>query len=406
MLANHPLDRNTTEETVAELVDAVKLSAERRNLLVQLLPEQIPLYEGRSASQTSRIRGYILAAFEQVGLPEEALPYVLEELQSGHDAYLVAAAAKALRGLNKPASWVIPFLLKAVENIKYGDDALTFEHYNPRRPLASYTTALAELFQTFGWLGSHAESALENLHQMYEDRYNEFSQRSKVEIGNAIQRIKSDSEASHGHTCSCEVTTHACCCEAPANGHDAGLDTGIALGLHTHKVDHPAAGSIADVELEDQDGNTVTYAEFFSRKPSIVTFFYTRCNNPNKCSLTITTLARLQKAIKEQGLHERLRTVAITYDPEYDLPRRLKAFGQDRGVSFSAEDRFFRTRSGFQKLREAFELGVNFTGSTVNRHRIELFILDDSGNIAATFSRLQWDVSKVLERAKALLMSD
>ena len=62
---------------------------------MQLLPERISLYAGRSANETIRMRGYILAAFEQVELPDAALPYVLEELESGRDAYLVAAAARA-----------------------------------------------------------------------------------------------------------------------------------------------------------------------------------------------------------------------------------------------------------------------------------------------------------------------
>jgi protein SCO1 len=65
----------------------------------------------------------------------------------------------------------------------------------------------------------------------------------------------------------------------------------------------------------------------------------------------------------------------------------------------------FRTRSEFTALREYFQLGVNFTGTTVNQHRIELFILDDRGEIAATFSRLQWEVPEVLEQARALLRS-
>ena len=109
MLANRPLDKDTPEETIAELVDAVGRSPERRDLLVRLLPERLSLYEGRSTNETTRIRGYILAAFEQTGLPDAALPYVLEELENGRDAYLVAGAAKALRGLDSPTSRMTHF---------------------------------------------------------------------------------------------------------------------------------------------------------------------------------------------------------------------------------------------------------------------------------------------------------
>ena len=383
MLANRPLDKHTPEETIAELADAVRQLPERRGLLVQLLPERISLYEGRSANETIRMRGYILAAFEQAGLPDAALPYVLEELENGRDAYLVAGAAKALRGLATPTSRIVPFLLKAVENIKYVDDALTFECYKPRWPITASTTALTEIFRTIGWLGAHAKSALPDLETLCEERSDEFSRPIKAEIQNAIDRVRSDRRA-----------IHTCC---------GAVSTNPGFAVHRPQEEHRKGASITDIELEDQDGNTLTYGTFFNGKPSIVVFFYTRCDNPNKCSLTITKLARLQKALVEQRLEGLLKTAAITYDPEYDLPPTLKAYGENRGVAFGDDDRIFRTRNGLRALREYFQLGVNFTGSTVNRHRIELFILDSRGEIAVTLTRLQWDIQEVLEQAKALL---
>ena len=131
-------------------------------------------------------------------------------------------------------------------------------------------------------------------------------------------------------------------------------------------------------------------------------FFYTRCDNPNKCSLTITKLAALQRALQERGLHGRIRTAAITYDPAYDLPPRLRAYGENRGVVFGDSDRFLRTIAGLEALQEYFDLGVNFGQASVNRHRIELFILDHKATIAGRFTRLQWDLQEVLQHAYAL----
>jgi protein SCO1 len=78
-------------------------------------------------------------------LPDAALPYVLEELENGRDAYLVAGAARALRGLDTPTSRVVPFLFKAVENIRHIDDALTFESYKPRWPIELYDRSHRDL---------------------------------------------------------------------------------------------------------------------------------------------------------------------------------------------------------------------------------------------------------------------
>jgi protein SCO1 len=274
-------------------------------------------------------------------------------------------------------------LLKAVENVKYVDDALTFETYKPRWPIKAHTTALREIFRTFGWLGAHAKSALPDLEELCKERSDEFSQPIRTEIEYAIDRIRTGGGAAQ-----------VCCDAVSAN-----------QGLAVHAPREEQREDIAGIELEDQDRNNLTYGEFFRGKPSIVVFFYTRCNNPNKCSLTITKLARVQQAVVEERLVGLLKTAAITYDPEYDLPARLKAYGESRGVAFSDDDRIFRTRTGFRELQEHFQLGVNFSGSIVSRHRIELFVLDGRGEIAAAFTRLQWAIHEVLEQTKALLSS-
>jgi protein SCO1 len=383
MLADQTIDEHTPEESIAGLVDSVRQSPERRNELVRLLPEQISLYDGRSANATVRMRGYILAAFEQTGLPDAALLYVLEELENSRVAYLTAGAAMALRGLDTPTSRVAPYLLEAVENIKYVDDALTFECYKPRWPLKNYTTALTEVFRTLGWLGVHAESVLPTLETLHEVRHEEFSRPIRAEIGNAIDRIRSD-----------ENVDHECC--------SAGTAT-PSLKVHDLQKKPSKGASVSDIELEDQEGNTLAFGTFFGRKPSVVAFFYTKCDNPNKCSLTVTKLARLQRVIAEEHLDGLLRTAAITYDPEYDLPLRLKAYGENRGMTFGEDDKMLRTLGRIHELQEYFQLGVNFTGTTVNLHRIELFVLGSRGEIVATFTRLQWDVREVLEQARALL---
>lgn len=378
MSSNHILDKHISEERIAELVDSVKQSPDKRDSLVELLPEQHPIYLGRGTNQTIRIRGYILAAFEQVGLPETAIPYILDELENGHDAYLVAGAAKGLRGLQNPSSEVTPFLLKAINNIWQMDDALTFEQYTPDWPVQNPTSALKEIFQSFKWLGSHAKTALPELERMLHDQIN-FSDSIRQSIKSAMDAIQTSEQIN-----------------------DSKFVPLSYLNISTADQKDPALVTL--LEFEDQEGNRLPYGDFFSGAPSVVVFFYTRCNNPNKCSLTITKLGRLQQAIMEDGLEGKLKTAAITYDPDYDLPARMRAYGNNRGVIFNEDHRFLRSLHGrWKDLQDYFNLGVNFNGSIVNQHRIELFILDDRGNIAETFARLQWDIHEVLSNAKRLL---
>src|SRR5215210_194666 len=105
-------DAATPEEEIAAWVSG----GAPAEALLALLPERHPLYAGRSANETIRIRSFILAAFESAGLPDDALLFVCEELESGRDAYLVAGAAKALRGGAADAR-LAPLLRKALGNI-------------------------------------------------------------------------------------------------------------------------------------------------------------------------------------------------------------------------------------------------------------------------------------------------
>ncbi len=381
------IDQDTPEELFSELVDRARRHPELRDSLVELLPERISLYRGRSTNTTARMRGYLLAAFEEVGLPATALPYVLEELESGRDAYLVAAAAKALRGFPGRSTDAVDFLLKAIGNIKYSDDALSFDGYLPAWPAANPTTAMDEILKTLSWLGAGARPALPALESLREEQH-VLSGTSRAILEGILDGLRSTGESGEA------AGVHLCCSNRP------GPATGFVRSA-TVVAGHRAPP--AQIMLEDQDGHRLKFGEFFSGRPSIVVFFYTRCDNPNKCSLTITKLGKLQRRLEELGLAGQIRTAAISYDPDYDLPARLRAYGENRDVLFGADHRFLRSTEGLSALQDYFQLGVNYGPAVVNRHRIELYVLDGKGRVGSSFTRLQWDLDEVLDTARSLL---
>src|SRR3954471_12002170 len=77
-------------------------SAARRTL-IELCEERHPVYEDQPASAVTRMRGWVLESLCRLGpLPDEALPFVLEELETAHDPYLLAVAARCLRTYPQP----------------------------------------------------------------------------------------------------------------------------------------------------------------------------------------------------------------------------------------------------------------------------------------------------------------
>jgi protein SCO1 len=377
----------TTELQLASFVDCIKKSPGSGSSLLPYLREQHPLYNGLSAGAVTRMRGYILHAFLTAGLPREALIYVYEELESGRDAYLVAAAAMALRGSKSRRQEMTGYVLAAIDNIKYFDGPVSFEKYATKWPLKKYTSARQELFTSLAWLGAYARPHLEDLRALNLDLKGRTNLCARSQLKKTIQSIESDPSA---------------------------IDSGCCHGkndsstLRSSGVPEPRAlkRQLQELILEDHNNEKVLFRDFFMQRCTLVAFFYTRCDNPLKCSLTITRLAALQNHLDQEGLTDQISIAAITYDPNYDLPHRIKIYAQARGLRLYEHVRMFRVPQGFSTLQQYFDLGVNYAGGVVNRHVIELYLLDGQGNISHTFQREKINPGHILSRIKQALREE
>jgi cytochrome oxidase Cu insertion factor (SCO1/SenC/PrrC family) len=364
-------------------VNRLRAAADRQQATVALLAEQSPLYAMRSTAQAERLRGYLLASFETMGLPNDALPFVFEELESGLNPFVVAAAARAVRGERDLAERIVPLLLGAIDRIRQSDDVVCFDPGIASRNSGAPVTALMEMFRTLASLGPHGRQAEPTLRAMLGQRPPAFSNEVLAEIEKTLTAVRDDGIPARDH----------CCGERPA-----------PIAFEPAPETRRARIDVMATELQDQDGHAFRFGDFFPGRPSVLTFFYTRCMNPNKCSLTITKLARLQKRIDAEGLHNHVNVAAITYDPAFDLPQLLRAYGTDRGMSFDQRNRLLRTTGAFEPFQRWLDLGVGFGSSTVNQHRLDVVVLDRNTMPSARVSRLQWqedDVFSALELAIA-----
>ena len=356
------------------LVEAGRGDSAYTQVFLDLLDERHPVYDGVGTATVVRMRGALLLALGHHALPTAALPFVLEELESPHEAWLTAVAARALRNHPEPSAAFVAPLLSALFYIGQRDDTVRLDSYGGYGFEGEPTTAVAEVIRTIGWLGKAGERALPRLQQL---RAQEPGPRTAAQLDEAIAAIQ----------------------------HEARVETPECCGHARRFVDAPksAPTDVAELVLQDQSGELLTFRDFFIGRPSIVVFFYTRCDNPTKCPLTIAKLGRLQQRLHSAGLGDSIRTAAITYDPAYDLPPRLVQYGRSWGTSTSENHRLLRTVGDLALLRAFFELGVNYGDSgLVNRHRIEAFVLDRAGRIVEVATRQQWEESQIFEAAVAL----
>lgn len=148
------------------------------------------------------------------------------------------------------------------------------------------------------------------------------------------------------------------CCGGPAKSADP-----VQFSLPPAAVERAA--------VEDQSGERIGLAALLRRRTSLIAFFYTRCMNPAKCSLTVTRLAGLARDLRGRDLN----LLGFSYDGAYDTPVRLLAYGRDRGFPFGEGARLIRCRAGWKGIRAAFGLRVGYGQATVNDHAREIFLV-------------------------------
>jgi protein SCO1/2 len=365
-----------TEADLIRVVEIGRGDSAYTETFLALLDERHAVYRGVSTPVVTRMRGALLLALGHRALPTAALPFVMEELESAHEAWLTAVAAHVLRKYPEPSPSFAQPLLSAVLYIRHRDDVVRLANYAGHGPGGETTTAMAEVMQTIGWLGRSGVACLSGLEDLLAQNP---GPSTSAMVADAIKAIREDDETPAAECCGCG--------EAPRPA--------VRIAQH----------DISGLRLQDHSGAEVSFADVFHGRPSIVVFFYTRCENPTKCPLTMYKFGSLQRLLQESGLGDSIGTAAITYDPEYDRSERLLRYAQSWGAKPSPLHRVLRTVGDFSALRDYFELGVNFGASgIVNRHQLEAFVLDKNGHIAHVVARRRWDEAQLVRLAAALVV--
>lgn len=338
-----------TEAAVRSFLDEDNVDP---NILVTLLEESQPLYNRLGTPAVVRIRGALVLALAKGPIPESALPFLVEELNAPSNAYLTAASAYAIR---QSANFCRPSVISALKNaldlIVRRDDIVSLETYGGYSQSGVKTTAADEIRETLGYFSSEVMPNCD-----------------------AADRVASEMD---GRRC--------CSGKPPLNSKlNAEERTDIYSQLLT-------------VDFVDHNGESVRFDEFFLGHCSIVTFFYTRCDNLYKCPTTISRLGTLQRHLDRFYAHKNTHTAAITYDPKYDSAERLQQYRRSWGAENALKHRLLRTDDGFGTLSAYFDLQVGFGASVVNRHTVESFVLGSDARILHRTSRNLLDVQSLLQ---------
>jgi protein SCO1/2 len=143
----------------------------------------------------------------------------------------------------------------------------------------------------------------------------------------------------------------------------------------------PVGGEVPDFTLTNQDGAAISLSSLRG-KVVAVTFIYTRCPLPDYCPRMITNLQAIERRFPER-VGKDLALAAVTFDPQYDTPQRMKEYAQ-----FFKADKpgwQFLTGSLEDVTRVAANFGVEFWPEEgLITHTLQTAIVDKEGRLVAS----------------------
>jgi cytochrome oxidase Cu insertion factor (SCO1/SenC/PrrC family) len=164
-----------------------------------------------------------------------------------------------------------------------------------------------------------------------------------------------------------------------------------------HQVD------LRRIAFTDQDGTQGQLDSLIDR-PTLVTFFYTRCQNNSKCTAVISQLASLQRQLKKEHQDNSYRIICITYEPQYDDPQHLKSYGADRGIEFNEAVRLLQLSLADQEIAiKRLHPPVSYNSEWVTSHGVELTLLDPKSRMVRKYHTVIWNNDQVIQDLNKVL---
>lgn len=112
----------------------------------------------------------------------------------------------------------------------------------------------------------------------------------------------------------------------------AGTDPNLVEGVGPKPGDE-----VADYRLLNQDGKTISIHQY-KGKTLLLTFIYTRCQDPNQCTLMSSNFAAIDQQLQKQPeLYQKTHLLSVSFDSAYDTPKVLRSYGAAYTGKYSEE---------------------------------------------------------------------
>jgi protein SCO1/2 len=92
-------------------------------------------------------------------------------------------------------------------------------------------------------------------------------------------------------------------------------------------IEARAGDEVPNYRLVNQDGKVIRIHDY-KGKTLLLTFIFTRCQDPDQCTLMSSNFATIDQELQKQPeVHGKTHLLSISFDPEYDTPKVLRSYG-------------------------------------------------------------------------------
>jgi len=170
--------------------------------------------------------------------------------------------------------------------------------------------------------------------------------------------------------------------------------------------------AVPDYRLINQDGKAIRLQDF-KGKALLLTFIYTRCQDPNQCTLMSSNFAAIDQELQKQPeLYAKTHLLSVSFDPAYDTPKVLRSYGAAHTGKYSDETFAhweFATGSPDEVKGIAKFFGLRYYQDTTSGteqviHSLRTAVISPDGKIVKVYRGNEWKPEEMVSELQRVFV--
>ena len=167
---------------------------------------------------------------------------------------------------------------------------------------------------------------------------------------------------------------------------------------------------IPNFALTNQDGKRLHLSQYRGQALAL-TFIYTRCPQPDQCTLMSNNFAVIERELQKQPeLYQKTHLLSISFDPDFDTPKVLRSYGASHTERYSDESFQhweFATGSTDEVKGIAQFFGLRYYHDTESGqdqviHSLRTAVISPEGKLVKLYRGNEWKPEEILSDLRSL----